>query len=109
MPLVVEGTPRRDAPVGARHERDSCQAPRPPKEPQPLRLLPLSHYATVATVRILKLSPGGRLFNPYAERKERSERKVLCSLKRVGERLRAPPGLVFALAFTSLAAIQPRG
>jgi hypothetical protein len=50
MALVVQGTPRRDAVVGARHERDACQAPHPPKEPQLLRLRPLSLYATVATV-----------------------------------------------------------
>jgi hypothetical protein len=50
MPLVVQGTPRRYALVGARHERDACQTPHPPKEPQLLRLRPLSLYATVATV-----------------------------------------------------------
>jgi hypothetical protein len=50
MTLVLQGTPRRYALVGARHERDACQTPHPPKEPQPLRLRPLSLYATVATV-----------------------------------------------------------
>jgi hypothetical protein len=50
MPLVVQGTPRRDPLVDPRHERDARQTPHPPKEPQPLRLRPLSLYATVATV-----------------------------------------------------------
>jgi hypothetical protein len=50
LSFVVQGTPRRDPLVGARHERDACQTPHPPKEPQPLRLRPLSLYATVATV-----------------------------------------------------------
>jgi hypothetical protein len=47
MPFVVQSTPRRDPLVGRRNERDSGQAPRPPKEPQLLRLRPLSRYATV--------------------------------------------------------------
>ena len=47
MAFVVQSTPRRDPLVGPRDERDACQAPHPPKEPQLLRLRPLSLYATV--------------------------------------------------------------
>lgn len=47
LPFGAWRTPRRHPLVGGGDERDACQAPRPPKEPQLLRLRPLSLYATV--------------------------------------------------------------